>query len=158
MHLSTARAAPMSAARSIPSKSFISRNLASFGDFRHSPKSVPKAHFGTLQNSFGNPLLLPPIILSIAPGSRTLVTRFSGFPRYRFSDAKHAVSFHAHSPLQQTPSADFGARRCVACHKLSCRIADSIGGHSWRVANRQGRHLLLPMRGIECAPQLPEDV
>jgi hypothetical protein len=117
--------------------------------------------FGPQWNSpklIREPCLFPLAPWLWPPSSRTLVTEFSGLRRYRFFDAILAVSLHA-LPSRQLPySADLGDRSCLSTHKPFCWITDSIGGYSRGTANRRGRLLLLPLRGVQCAPQLREDV
>jgi hypothetical protein len=96
--------------------------------------------------------------LLLVPSSRTLVTNFSGFPRYRFWGALPAQSLYAlaasQPPTSQKPYAPYDATTRL----FDRRITNFVGGHPGAVASRYGGHLLLPMRGITRAPKLRQDV
>ena len=90
--------------------------------------------------------------------SRTLVTNFSGFPRYRFWGASPAQSLHALAASQPPTSQKLYAPYDVITHLFDRRITNFVGGHPGSVASRHGGHLLLPMCGITRAPKLRQDV
>jgi hypothetical protein len=115
-------------------------------------------HFGTLQNGFGNHLLHRRSRSIGYPGSITLVTKFSDFARYRFCAQVPPESGHAE--LSRDPVATaVSSIRNRSLTRVFCRIwAGALRGHTGRIAGRDGGDLLLPLRGIECAPRLREDV
>jgi hypothetical protein len=90
--------------------------------------------------------------------SRTLVTNFSGFPRYRFCRTLPAESLHAPASSQSPTSRQSCVLYDVTAHLFDGRITNFVGGHAGAVARRIGGHLLLPMCGITRASKLHQDV
>lgn len=96
--------------------------------------------------------------LSIPPGSRTPVTKYSASRRYRFCGARSAESVHAHLSWYAVYLANSWTWRCALTRVFSWVCAHSVGGYTDGAAHRNRCHVLLPMRGVKCPPQLREDV
>jgi hypothetical protein len=96
--------------------------------------------------------------LPVPPSSRTPVTKFSVCPRYRFCVATPAELPHAHFSWYPACLANSWTWRRALTRVFSWVCAHSVGGHTGGVADRDGWHVLLPMRRVKRAPQLREDV
>jgi hypothetical protein len=94
----------------------------------------------------------------VQAGYRTPVTKFSAFERYRFCALAHPESGHAKPSCQEATSAVCSIRSPLLIHVFSWLCAGALRGHTGRIACCDRRELLLPLRGIERAPRLRENV
>lgn len=69
-----------------------------------------------------------------------------------------AESLYALPPWPPSPSAHCCPRNCDLASVFSGKRAYSLGEHARGVTSGDGQHLLLPLRGVQSASRLREDV
>jgi hypothetical protein len=149
MRLPSARVAPMSRVSSVLASLSLANTCLNSRITHTAPKTAFKFSLELFKNGFGKRDLSPSDLGS---------SKYPDCLHYRFSWVLPADLAYAYPPRQQASSAYSRPPRRGFPHLFSCRITDSLGGHTDGVAHRHCRDLLLPLSRIAAPPRLREDV